>query len=481
MRLFVDQNEEITSVISKIKRIKEKKITLVVPTGAVLFSSVINLKLLKDQAKKLGKEISILTQDKEGINLASICGFPVYHESISQPQKEKKTFSRKKKTIKIPKGVIIGGFSILFLLILLIYLFFPQVELTIDLPAIETEGEFEIELTSDLRKPVLSYPSYKIPIKIYEKIAEEKKEFKSSGEKDIGNKAKGTIIIYNKTGEAQPLIKDTQFLSKEGLIFKSTHFVLVPPATVSPLGDVIPAQVEVQVEALKPGEQYNIPPTRFTIPGLPGREEVIFGISKANMEGGSSKKVKIVTQEDLINAENDLKALLSQKLKEELEEEARKKQELFLEELLEEEILTHLASKQAEEEAENFEYFLKLKLKNIRFSKRDLEKVIADFISNSLAQDRERVFKEKEEKEFKIVETNFKEGKAKLISRLKYFTGKKIDKASLRKKLVSLTKEEAEELLDKEFTSYELKFFPSFLKRFPLAEPSIKIKVNYKL
>lgn len=84
--IYLEPDEEITSVIDKLKALEQdvKKVTLVVPKGAALLQSVVNLKLLKREGDVLKKDLSLVTQDRIGRNLASQAGFTVY-DNLNNP------------------------------------------------------------------------------------------------------------------------------------------------------------------------------------------------------------------------------------------------------------------------------------------------------------------------------------------------------------------------------------------------------------
>lgn len=75
--LYVEIDDEVTSVYDKLNRLKHKNVCLVVPQRAVLFQSAINLKILKRKAEDLNKSISLITNDPNGFNLAQRVGLPV--------------------------------------------------------------------------------------------------------------------------------------------------------------------------------------------------------------------------------------------------------------------------------------------------------------------------------------------------------------------------------------------------------------------
>jgi len=83
--IYLEADEEIPSVISRLEEAKSENLVLVVPKEAILIHSVINLKLLRREADKRGKKIAIVTKDEAGQNLAKKASFPVY-DSIAQAQ-----------------------------------------------------------------------------------------------------------------------------------------------------------------------------------------------------------------------------------------------------------------------------------------------------------------------------------------------------------------------------------------------------------
>ncbi len=88
--IYLDIDEELTSIVKRLKKSAAEEITLVVPRKAVLLQSIVNLKILKKEANRLGKKIVINTTDKIGKNLSTKAGFVVHRkfESESEIQKD---------------------------------------------------------------------------------------------------------------------------------------------------------------------------------------------------------------------------------------------------------------------------------------------------------------------------------------------------------------------------------------------------------
>jgi hypothetical protein len=97
--------------------------------------------------------------------------------------------------------------------------------------------------------------------------------------------AQGSITIYNTQASTQTLIKNTRFESPNGLIFRIQDSVTIPAGSASS-----PGQVKATVYADTGGDQYNIAPATFTVPGLKGTAafDKVSGKSTSAFSGGFS-------------------------------------------------------------------------------------------------------------------------------------------------------------------------------------------------
>ena len=76
--LYIELSDEITTVIGRMKEANDTSVALVVPKGAILLQSVINLKLARRAAAEAGKELSVIITDKIGRNLCKQIGIPSF-------------------------------------------------------------------------------------------------------------------------------------------------------------------------------------------------------------------------------------------------------------------------------------------------------------------------------------------------------------------------------------------------------------------
>ena len=132
----------------------------------------------------------------------------------------------------------------------------------------------------------------------------ESKIFLAIGEGEKEAKAKGEVILINDFYDRnQILVEETRLLSSENILFRLVQRVEIPAR----------GKIKVRVAADEIGEQGNIGPSRFTLPGLlPASQEKVYAESSEAITGGKIK-IKIVLAEDIEKAGTQFKTELSSK------------------------------------------------------------------------------------------------------------------------------------------------------------------------
>lgn len=151
----------------------------------------------------------------------------------------------------------------------------------------------------------------------------DEKQVKASGKENVSVRAEGKIFVYNtKSTSPQRLVKNTRFESKEGLIYKIKESIEVPGVTKNAQGETVPGSVVADVYADGTGEQYNIEPARFTVPGLKGSEQYdsVYGESTSPFTGGFEGEKYIIDEDELNTAKQALHIDLRDKLLAQLNE-----------------------------------------------------------------------------------------------------------------------------------------------------------------
>jgi len=148
-----------------------------------------------------------------------------------------------------------------------------------------------------------------LPFEIAQLSAEESGLVTATGISSGGQKASGKITVYNNYGSApQKLIANTRFQTSDGKVYRIKGAISVPGMGV----------LEATVYADQAGEEYNIGPSDFTLPGLKGgpRFEKVFAKSKTTMSGGASGNARVVKKEDI----DSIRTAVNEKLKNRLTE-----------------------------------------------------------------------------------------------------------------------------------------------------------------
>ncbi|KKQ06848.1 MAG: hypothetical protein US15_C0002G0001, partial [Candidatus Moranbacteria bacterium GW2011_GWF1_36_4] len=74
---YIDIDEEVTSIIDRLRKSSVKENILVIPQRSLILQSIVNLKLLEKEATKNKKQIMIITQDSHGQALVEKAGILV--------------------------------------------------------------------------------------------------------------------------------------------------------------------------------------------------------------------------------------------------------------------------------------------------------------------------------------------------------------------------------------------------------------------
>lgn len=330
--IFVDIDDEITSIQDKISQVKAKRIYLVIPKRSVVFQSVINLKILQKHSKDLKKKLHFITNDQNGINLANQVGIVVYDKvnndegpsffsseleddilkitplkaSVNSIEEHTPTrLSTKKSSISellnvggkkkvtesnitngvpnIPKfkvstpnkGALVTLITFVFIILIVVfYIALPGATVYLVPSASVLEKSVNITL-ADFNKnkaELDTHPHHMIASYPISLDVEKTITHYTTGKKfsDKGANSKGKLTIINTTGADWPLIPKTRFQTEDGIVFRVTDYVNVPAKTDAGDGklEVFVTADETDAYGEVVGERGNIGPSTFILPGL---------------------------------------------------------------------------------------------------------------------------------------------------------------------------------------------------------------------
>lgn len=569
---YLEQNEELFSIIDRIRKSRDRRITLVIPAGSSVLRSIINLKILKEEAISIGKDVSIVTADNlikklaQQVNLIVLDRIQEETQLVNKSSEEKRQieFERKlgsrkriisdiirpaepvrpvpkepvftpepeiERVEEMPKPKDFGEefrdlgekeeqFDELFrkqekkkeeeilyqpepikekpsfrfftakriigLLIFLIlvgggfalYFILPRAQIIIN-PKKE-DIRLETEITADKSINSIDFKNNKIPGQVFQIETEDSRKFPTTGEKEVEEKAKGTIMVYNQySSSEQTLVKTTRFLSENGKIFRLTETVVIPGASIEE-GKIIPSSKEVTVEADEPGEAYNIGPSKFTIPGFEGTAKYagFYGQSTEAMAGGAKGKMKVATKQDIEGATQ----IVSAELKNKVKDEFNKKIPSDLKILDNSQVLEVIASDstlEADEPGKEFTITVKARAWGLAFKEEDALSLIKENIKEKISQDK-ILIPSSLKIDYKNVKTDSAQGKTNFTAQIEGKAAWNIDENKLKKDLAGKDEVEVRRYLSSlvEIETAKVIFWPFWVKKIPTNKSKIKITIN---
>jgi len=363
--IYIDIEDDITSIIGKVKDAGSKIVALVPPKRIGVLQSAVNLKLLQKSAGSSDKRIVLITNDHSLTALAAGLKLPVAKNLQSRPEvpqleapevSEEEVINgeelpvgelaavaeaakpvpvgsaadeissqvdlrsldkpastaaskkaEKKSLIKIPnfntfrKKFFIIGGAGLVLVLLLIWMFGVAPHATITISAKTTAVNIDQTLTLDPKLPATKAGELQFKTTSQQLKKSASTDFAATGTKDIGNKAAGSMTITNSFDSDAKTVP-------AGTVFTGAsghRFTSSADATVPGAsvsgGSIHAGQATVQVQALDIGNEYNVPPQTYTITGYSS-----LSASGSAMSGGDKQTVTVVSQADVDKAKTQL-------------------------------------------------------------------------------------------------------------------------------------------------------------------------------
>lgn len=542
---YLEPNEELFSIINRIRRSRDENITLVVLSGLSALRSIINLRILKEEAISLGKDVSIITSDSLIKKLAHQSGLAVLEKEIEEkiddwpeqlkeggeirpriePEPEPKrvmsdivkprreppepsfaeapevreeeffeeALEREELPIEIKepgkekpsfrfftKKRVIAGLIILALMAsgFVVYFVLPRVQIVIN-PKKEII-RFETEIRADKNIDSIILADNSIPGQVFQLEMEDSRKFPTTGEKEVEEKARGTVVVYNQySSDDQTLVKTTRFLSEGGKLFRLAETTVIPGAKIVE-GEIIPSTKEVEVEADEPGEAYNIGPSNFTIPGFEGTAKYtgFYGKSLEPMTGGAKGKMRVATKEDVEGAIE----IVSLELKEEIQKQFTKKipsQLKLLEDSQVLEITESNSTLKPDQPGKELVVTIKAKAWGLAFKEEDAFVLIEGNISDKISENKV-LLPSTIKVDYKETEIDLAQGKVDFSAQIEAEAAWRLDKEKIKEDLAGKDEIEVRKYLSSlsEIESAKVVFWPFWVKRIPNNKDKIKIVID---
>lgn len=366
-------------------------------------------------------------------------------------------------------GRIAFSFVALTLILVAIVLYFGLTRLNIVI--IPTQEKISDSSTMEIINQAggLSLDSEQIYGIVRQVPVEQFKEFNASGKEILGKEVTGKITIINNYVKNQPLVATTRLLSSDNKLFRLKNTVNAPAG----------GRVEAEVYADEPKPEAAVGPGKFTIPGLwAGIQDKIYAQSQESMR--YSQKLKyIIQQSDVDIAVKELKNNLLANAKNQVAEAYQNyAQALFA---VDDNLITREVNGKVGEEKEKFSIKMTTMVTVVAFNDEEIYNQVKAKIAANLADDKEISNFKKQDMFYTLGDFNITKGMAAVKVDSTVQTALK-DSAKVIKKnnLTGLSYEQLRTYLNSlpEVAGYQIKFFPSFIKKAPSLVDRIEIKIK---
>lgn len=348
---------------------------------------------------------------------------------------------------------------------------FPEQEkVALDLDVLGSVGASQLDIESN-----------KLPMEDVQVAVNKTKTFRASGEKNVSRKAHGTITIYNAFSSApQTLVATTRFKSPEGKIYRIPRTITVPGAEVD-AGEIIPQGIDVEVFADQPGEDYNIEETKFTIPGFKGSSKYdgFYGESKEPMNGGAEGKVKVVTEEDIKSAREDLLLQAKEEALAELDNRAGEDFNILKDNFKEDKVEVSFSAEE-DEAVDNFIGKIEFSIKAMAYKESYLRELVDLNLESIIMEDKIALSDTLQIDHEKPV-INWDKGSALFNVTASEEVSERIDKEDLKNDLAGKGEVEVRKYLSskKEISKSQVSFWPFWVKKVPAQKDKIEITIKH--
>lgn len=280
--IYVDVDDEITSIIDKVEAAKNKIVALVLPKRTAAMQSIVNMRLLKRSAEKAGKNVVLITSEPSLMPLAGAASMYVaknlqskpeippapnsyvkdapeevepaedldepakidYNKPIGELAAEKElddspidlddddatakaapaAAAKKNKKLKVPNFekfrllVILGAAGLIGLIIFTIFAIFVLPKAEITVKTASEPVSTTFKLTTSDTAAELDEENGIIPASLKKADQESTQQVPATGQKNNGSKASGTVRLRNCTDDSKTIPAGTG-VSSNGLTF----------------------------------------------------------------------------------------------------------------------------------------------------------------------------------------------------------------------------------------------------------------------
>lgn len=261
------------------------------------------------------------------------------------------------------------------------YLLLPKANVTVFVDPKILERETQI--VADPAIQTMDESKKQIAGKIVETTVDGTAKASATGKKQIGDPAKGTVVLYNKTAAPKNFPSGTVLVGPDNLNFAlDTSVTIASQSAVE--GGISFGKGTVKATASTIGPEGNLAAGKdLTIKGF-SSDQYAAKVDSA-FAGGVSKDVTVVTSDD----QKKLLASLTSDLKKKASEEVQGKltgDMKILEETFTEKVLKQTFSKNVGDQASEFSLTLNVNLKGTAYSDTDLKTIVGKLVETNVPE-----------------------------------------------------------------------------------------------
>ena len=364
--IYIDVEDDITSIIGKVKAAKSDTVSLVPPKRIGVLQSAVNLRLLERTARLGKKKLSLVTNKSSLQALAGSAGIPVAKNLQAEPELTKPSASnddsddvidgsqlpvgehaaklhptkaeqedargdamaaalaagaaksglssrvaaKSKKKPKVPdfnifrKKLILIGLAVLLIIGFILWSIFVAPHATIKIAA-KTNGESINTPVQLLSSQDTNAAKSTIRAAVESSSEEKTMEVKPTGRKDVGEKAGGTVVFENTTLQDVTLQAGATLESSGGLKFVTGEGVTIPRGSVN-CPNIFNCSGSPGTASVSVVAAENGSKYNAATGQVSGGPSGVSGSFEGPTSGGVSKFIKVVTEADVQAAKQEL-------------------------------------------------------------------------------------------------------------------------------------------------------------------------------
>ncbi len=389
--------------------------------------------------------------------------------------------------IKTPRiNKTLTGVVALSLIVLLLLVFVILPKATVDVYAKTEPVTRDMEISMSTNSQNLDPSKLIMPAIKIDETANLNAKFQSKGKKQVGNKASGSVRIYNFTGSPINLKAQTTTLTVGNKTYTlDEDITLLKPTTYKNAatkevneGSLGPA---VRITASAGGEDYNLPAgTRVEITNqvFGSRPQLLYAKTDSEISGGTTRYLSIISQEDVDASKIQLEGQALEQIRQKLKTSGL----VLPEKSYNFDSPQFATDNPVGTETPSFQASLQSKLTGLAYKSDDLKNLIVQRITQTLSSNKSLVPKTPESTTVKVKSFDLNNQLAVLAVHFEGQAVYEVNLAGVATELTGKSQNEANEILRSkaEIDKVEITIAPAWQKNFPLFAGKIKINIVSK-